>query len=240
MAKKAKGKDTPMTRWLKSLRAAHGLDQADLASDIGVSRSAVAMWETGTSVPEDMVSEIVKKFPDGPKPPDGPSKEKPFEVSVPGFTASFPKITLRYAGLVPTSDEWGDPLASDIPWEVEAKFDSPFRFVCKVTGESCYPALQQGDVTIWHQDLAPPPGRIVLAQRKQDHGCTVKELAQSADGKNHLVPVNPNASAPPDGDGWGVIARLVGVVFDDEDGTEVSIYRPKGITAKFLLKLRQT
>lgn len=227
-----------MTRWLKSLRAAHGLDQIDLAGEIGVSRSAVGMWETGTTVPDEMVSLIVSKFPDGPRPPDGPNKEKPFEVSNPGFTASFPKITLRYAGLVPTSDEWGDPLSSDIPWEVEAKFDSPFRFVCKVTGESCYPALQQGDVTIWHQDMAPQPGKIVLAQRRGDHGCTVKELGQNKDGTNCLLPINPNASAPPDGEGWGVIARLVGVIYEDEDGTEISVYRPNGITPKALKKMR--
>lgn len=227
-----------MTRWLKAVRAANGLDQLDLAEELKVSRSTVGMWETGSPVPEQFVKKMIELYPDGPKPPDGPDVDKPFEVSDPGFPVSFPKVTMRYAGLVPASENWGDPLSSDLPWEVDAKFDHPKRFVCRVTGLSCFPALQQGDVTIWHVDPAPPVGKIVIAQRKGDHGCTVKELGQEAGGRNTLIPINKDSEPPPDGDGWGVIAMLVGIEYEEEDGTEMSLYRPKGISPKLLTKLR--
>lgn len=123
-----------------------------------------------------------------------------------------PKARMRFAGLVPCSSDWGDPLQSEEIIEVSAQFGHPDRFAAKVVGESCWPALQPGDVTVWHRDLSPPFGVIVLAQRKGDHSCTVKKLEYDPkENRPRLVPVNTEYDAPDDGDGWGVIARLVGV-----------------------------
>lgn len=129
----------------------------------------------------------------------------------PKIPIGFPLTAMRYAGQVPCSTEWGDPLASEEFIEVEAQFEGPRRYAAKVVGDSCYPALVPGDITVWEQDLSPPYGVIVLAQRKPDHGCTVKQLTH--DGQRpHLTPLNPNYSEPDDGPGWGVVARLVAVL----------------------------
>lgn len=120
------------------------------------------------------------------------------------------KVRLRFAGVVPCSEAWGDPLESTEYVEVAGQFGGERRFVAKVAGDSCYPALLPGDLTVWEPDLSPPYGVIVLAQRKGDHGCTVKQLTHDGT-RPRLTPINPSASAPDDGEGWGVVARLVGV-----------------------------
>lgn len=99
---------------------------------------------------------------------------------------------------------------------------------------SCYPALRHGDVTIWHHDLNPAPGLIVLAQRKGDHACTVKELVwDEREKRNKLVPINPDYDDVDDCDGWGAIARLVAVVRKSEP-PEKSWYWPDGLKPKHL------
>lgn len=134
-----------------------------------------------------------------------------YPVDRPRIPVGFPLVAMRYAGEVPCSTDWGDPLASEEFIEVEVQFEGPRRFAAKVVGDSCFPALQQGDITIWQQDFSPPYGTIVLAQRKGDHGCTVKQLTH--DGQRpHLTPVNPAHDEPGDFEGWGVVARLVAVL----------------------------
>ena len=111
-------------------------------------------------------------------------------------------------------------------------------FAAKVIGDSCFPALVQGDLTIWHSEPNPPYGRIVIAQRKGDHGCTVKELHyDQAVLRPVLRPINPQYSAPPDGDGWGVIAFLVGLIREDSEGIEESYYNKRGFTPRQLLRI---
>lgn len=148
--------------------------------------------------------------------PDSAVRERPGPygqdlLGRPKIPVGFPMAQVRYAGQVPCGSEWGDPLASEEFVEVEAQFEGPRRFAAKVVGDSCYPALLPGDLTIWEQDFSPPYGAIVLAQRKGDHGCTVKQLTH--DGQRpHLTPVNPAHKEPADQDGWGVVARLVAVL----------------------------
>jgi len=144
---------------------------------------------------------------------------------------------IRFAGNVPAG-EWGDPLASEEMMEVDLRFVHNQRFAAKVIGDSCFPALVQGDVTIWHTDPNPPYGRIVIAQRKGDHDCTVKELHYDQTVLRPILkPVNPKYSAPPDGDGWGVIGYLVGLIREDSEGIEESYYNKRGFTAKQLIRI---
>ena len=123
-------------------------------------------------------------------------------------TVSHGMRRLRYAGTVPCGD-WGDPLDSEEMVDVDARYEHPKRFAATVSGDSCEPALMHGDFTVWHFDLAPSGGLIVLAQRKGDHACTVKQLKTDETGRHHLLPINPAYQEPAGGEGWGVIARLI-------------------------------
>ena len=211
-----------------------------LAKKIGKSRQSVHSWITGVSVPrtESEWQSIADVFglslEDLLDPRKDPTIIEPATeiLSRPLIPVGFKYIKLPFAGNVPAG-EWGDPLASDEFIELEnANFEHPRRFAAYVVGDSCFPALQQGDLTIWHADTAPPYRTIVLAQRKGDHGCTVKEMLYDQErGRVILHPINERYDEPADGDGWGVIARLVGVV-RERDGMKQTFYRPEGLAKK--------
>ena len=156
------------------------------------------------------------------------------DVSDPRIPIGFKTPKVRMAGNVPAGD-WGDPLASEEFIEVaDTRFEHPKRFAAYVVGNSCYPYLQPGDLTIWHFDQDPPYLSFVLAQRKGDHGCTVKELRWDEKlNRPVLHAPNPEYGLPDDGEGWGVIARLVGVQFGYE-GTSLTAYEEKGINKRKL------
>jgi hypothetical protein len=156
------------------------------------------------------------------------------ELTTPKIAVGFAPLKVRLAGNVPAGD-WGDPLASDEFIDVtDTRFEHPRRFAAHVVGTSCYPFLQPGDLTIWHLDPDPNYQVFVLAQRKGDHGCTVKELLR--DEKNQrpiLHSPNPAHDDPEDGSGWGVIARLVGVQFQ-HDGANLTVFEQTGVTKRKL------
>jgi len=133
------------------------------------------------------------------------------------------------------SNPWENPLDCEGFAEVsEVKFEHPKRFAAYVIGDSAYPWLQPGDLTIWHVDSNPMYGRIVLAQRKGDHGCAVKELIFDTDENTHILKaLNPSYEEHQEKDGFGVIARLVGVVLEHE-GATLTIYQDKGVMKKHL------
>jgi len=212
-----------------------------LAQQIGVSAARLSNWENGKHDPDDDYLEKIAKalgvpvgtLLDGTDGPSSNTVNSP-QLGMPSIPVGFPPLKIRYAGEVPAGD-WGDPLGSNEFVEVEAEFEHPKRFECRVIGMSCYPALRHDDRTIWHSDLNPAPGLIVLAQRRGDHGCTVKELVwDEASLRNRLVPINPAYDEPDDGDGWGVIARLVAVI-RKSDRPKKTWYWPDGLKPSDLM-----
>lgn len=156
------------------------------------------------------------------------------DVTDPELPVGFKPPVLRYAGEVPAGD-WGDPLASEDFREVkDIRWEHNRRFLTTIVGTSCYPFLQPADLCLWHLDPDPNYQVFVLAQRKGDHGCTVKELVRD-EARQRPILHSPNSDHgdAEDGEGWGVIARLVGVEFIHE-GTLLSAYEETGITKKKL------
>lgn len=218
-----------MAKWVRSIRTGNDLEQVEFASLIGKSRSAVAMYESGAPIPADVVSQILEAFPGANPPP----MTGDVQVTGPALSDELYRV-IKYAGTVPCSSDWGDPLSSSDSRPIDPKFAGKNRFLAKVVGDSCYPALQQGDLTVWETDNDPPYGVIVLAERNEDHACTVKELVYDDQaGRARLNPVNKRYEAPPDDGGWRVIARLVGVL-RTTDGPERTWYWPAGLRPRHL------
>lgn len=204
----------------KKLEAANW-SMARLAKAVGQHRQTVAKWLSGYADPRDpdMWQKMLEAIPD--------LENSKSPLSQPMGIYSYGYRNIRYAGVVPCGD-WGDPLDSEEMIPISAEFEHPKRFAATVAGDSCYPALLQGDLTIWHVDPAPTSGLIVLAQRKGDHGCTVKQLKIDDKGLPHLVPINPQYDEPENGDGWGVIAKLV-VVIRQGERIKHHFIKPEGI-----------
>lgn len=236
---------------LKQLRLAQSFQpsQEKFALTLGVSRASLSKYETGWPVPDHILQLIATKtgvplawFLDGRDTPVPTSKAvapisaaRPSgDLSNPAILRPSPLVLMKFAGSVPAGD-WGDPLASDEEVAMDVRFFDEKRYVTTVTGSSCFPALMQGDTAIWHEDLSPPPGLIVLAQRKHDHGCTVKQLIINRDGGFALRPLNPEYAFDLEGiEGWGVIARLVAVI-REFDGVEISWFQGSGLRPRHLL-----
>lgn len=141
---------------------------------------------------------------------------------------------LPFAGDVPAG-EWGDPLESVERVAVWPEAYGERRFVARAVGESCYPAILQGDLLIFQSDKAPPYGKIVLAQREEDHGCTLKQLQfNRAEKRPVLRTVNPFVDDPDETGGWYAVARLIGLE-REVDGATVRFFHPEGLTAKQLM-----
>ncbi len=200
-----------------------------LATAVGTNRQSVQQWLVGETKPRDpamwekmRLALIGKAMALG-------------DLDKPKIPVGFGMTQMRFAGEVPCAAEWGDPLSSDEFIEVEVQYEHPRRFAAKVVGNSCYPALRPGDITIWHSDTNPPYGLIVLAQQSGDHGVTVKQLDYEEKGQRPVLnPVNPASGKPEDGDGWGVIGRLVAVI-RVEDGLRKSWYMESGMRPKHLV-----
>lgn len=192
------------------------LSAAWLARQIGTSRQNLSNWLNGADPVDPTIwTRLLAAIPTAP-------------LENPTIPVGFPLVQMPLAGTVPAGT-WGDPLASEDFIEVEAKFEHRERFAARVIGDSCYPALQQGDLTIWHSDLSPQYGLIVLAQRRGDHGCTVKQLDYDESAARPVLrSINPAHLNPDDGDGWGAIARLVGVI-RNHDGLEQTWFLDKGL-----------
>jgi transcriptional regulator with XRE-family HTH domain len=222
----------PVAKWFRAVRSLEGLDQEGLARYLGKSRSAVAMYESGKRiVPPEDIAAILTAFPDAPpfplKQEVAPAGKLPLETI---------QHRIKYAGIVPCSSSWGEPLASEEEREIDGVFAGRNRFLCQVVGDSCWPALRQGDLTVWELDQAPTEGVIVLAQRAEDGACTVKELEYDRAQRRYLLkPVNPDHASPPDGEGWGVTARLVGVI-RQSDGPRKTWYWEPGLRPKHLIE----
>jgi transcriptional regulator with XRE-family HTH domain len=228
-----KRSDSPMSRWLRTVRSENGLDQEQLGQHVGKSRTAISAYECDRApVPMEVIAAIRTSFDRVPEPPLEGGGVMP--LGIPPVDATFAKIL--YAGTVPCSKDWGDALAGNEERDIEVKFAGAGRFLASVRGDSCFPALQQGDLTVWQRDEAPPYGVIVLAERLDGRECTVKQLVRE-NGVTRLKPVNPDSSEPFAPEGWLPTARLVGVIWID-DGPEATMYHPPGIQPKHLLRLR--
>ncbi len=159
------------------------------------------------------------------------------EVSDPRFAVTYLKMTIKHAGQIPAG-QWSDPGESEEFCEVEARLFKTNRFCAEIVGESCYPALQPGDFTIWEANRNPKLNKIIIAERYPDHAATVKVLIWDADLKRPaLFAINP-AFQEPLSEHWDAIAFLVHVSYTDDDGGEITFYREDGIRPEQLIKYR--
>lgn len=217
-----------------------GWNPARLAKALQLNKQSVYNWIRGSTMPQDesVFDRMLAAIPP-PRSEDtfahaAETKTPTGDLDRPRWLVSYTPLQMRFAGVVPAASDWGDPLASEEMIEVDARYEHPKRFAAQLVGSSCWPALHQGDLTIWHSDEAPASGLIILAQNLPEHQCTVKQLRLDDQGQAQLVPVNPNEKAPPIGDaGWYPIARLVAVV-RAAGRVERSWYNPAGLRAEDL------
>lgn len=202
---------------LREFRREKGWTQQELADALGVSRSLVAMVESGKSEIGAKVMVTLRSLGFEVR-----------EVGDPLIPASQLLVPLPYIGYIAASDpvNWTDPFESEtfeyVPPEMG---DARGRFACRISSDSMYPLLEPQDVCVFQRTDIPRIGQVILF--RSDEGLvTVKQLKH--DGfRFMLIPLNSRYDAfPAEG---SMLGYLVGIV--RERGTQrITIYDSSGIT----------
>lgn len=194
---------TTLGQRIRARRDAVGLTQEKLAAACGVSRAAVAQWESGVTRPS--LDNLVKaaealsvwlswlttgdqSLPDTPNPFADPAVRN--TPKPPGI----PVIDLARA------DQW-DALHATMPTDLERLTDdpglSPRTFALIIRDDSMAPEFREGDRIIVDPEVTPQPGDFVIAKLERDGEATFRKLRErgaDADGATmiELVPLNPD------------------------------------------------
>lgn len=164
---------------LRTVRAENQMTQAELARKIGVSKSAVAMWESGRREPDLRtlrelcnlfnigIDELVARIP---------RKETPLRIPVLGCVQA--GIPIEAIEDVMDYEE--------IPADMARKGE---YFALKIRGKSMEPRFREGDVVIVRRTPDVESGEIAIVLVNGGEA-TVKKVVKQNGGIT-LVPLNP-------------------------------------------------
>lgn len=214
---------TAAGRLRRARRASAGdITQDGLDKRLGLNRGRTFSYKSGKANPPDAylkaVAPLLGTTFEYLRYGEAPVVDKPLAP------VSFDRLPIKVVAAVPCGS-WEDPSDTEDLIEIEAKFYGAKRFASRIVGDSCWPVLQPGDLSIWQREPSAPVGTIVLA-RDANNAATVKRLAYK-DGRFVLESINPrypNAEA----ETWSVVGFLVGIVRMDGT-TEISFYNSGGI-----------
>ena len=168
---------------LQLLRKQHNMSQLKLATAIGVSRSTVAMWENGSSQPDNSMliklSELFNVSVDYLLGRD----ETP--ISSPSVSGTWIPVLGKVQAGVPV-----EAIQDIIDYEDISNIskDPSEYFALQVKGQSMEPKFSEGDVVIVKKQDTAEDGEIVIALVNGDEA-TIKKLKKRADGIV-LLPLN--------------------------------------------------
>lgn len=173
---------------LREIRRRAGMNQAELAARMGVSRSAIAMWESGGSQPDleklvglaDLFGVSVEHLLDC-----GGTSPRGVRIPIYGSVA---------AGIPIDAVTDYDPEDPDDFVEIDAATAAGGEFAAlRIKGSSMEPRFAEGDVVIVRRQPDAESGDIVIVT-VGDEEATCKKLQKTPDGLM-LISLNP-AYAP--------------------------------------------
>lgn len=190
-------------KMLRTIRVREGLDQAELAAKLGVSRSAVANWETGRAqIAEGHKAKITELFPDITS-----------EAVMPRVTRH--KWQIREWGSISAGDGQGNAAPPDFSETyIPADFDRDDFGAMTVQGDSMMDFLYPSDLVIFRDWKQEKIGHAMAAQLP-DGEWVVKVLVYEG-GRFWLRSCNPKY---PDiaMEDVRLAGYLVGIIRDDGD-----------------------
>lgn len=184
---------------LKSLRKREGLNQLELANSIGVSRSAISMYESGQREPDFETMETIADYFNvsmdylhGKSDKMGGSSKLP-QPTISENTTTYPVIGDVAAGYdhIAYEDWAGDTI--EIPDSYLCGHDKSDFFVLRVIGNSMYPLYRDGDkILVLKQSTLNYSGEIGVVLYNDDCGTLKKVEYKEGEDWLRLVPINPN------------------------------------------------
>ena len=177
---------------LKQLREESNLNQSDLARIIGVSRSAIAMYERGEREPDFETEEALADFFNVPIDylrgrQDSAAFQPP---SITDDVVCFPVLGDVAAGFEHVALTDWEGATAEFPRSALRGRPAEDYLALRVCGDSMYPFYLDGDVVlILRADTLEHDGQVALV-RYDGENATLKKVEQLQDGLR-LVPLNP-------------------------------------------------
>ncbi len=200
---------------LRKIRREKGWTQEELAERLGLTRSAVAAYETGRNTPPlSVYNQLVK---------EGFFVEVG-EPTVPAGELEVPLVSIGYVAASSVAD-WTDPFESEtfeyVPGHMGGERG---RFSCRIQSDSMMPLLLPDDVCVFQRSEIPKIGAVILF-RSIENRITVKLLTHK-DSEYVLHPLNARyEDVPAEGQ---MVGYLVGIVRKVGMRT-ITDYDPSGI-----------
>lgn len=177
---------------LKQLRDERELSQAELGRIVGVSRSAIAMYEAGEREPDFEVEEALADFFNVPI-DYLRGRQSSAAFPLPHITDDvirFPVLGEVAAGFDRIAIEDWDGATVEIPRSALRGRPAEDYLTLRVCGDSMYPFYLDGDVVLVLRTPAlERSGQVALVLYDGDNA-TLKKVEQLEDGLR-LVPINP-------------------------------------------------
>lgn len=177
---------------LKQLREESNLNQTELGRIIGVSRSAIAMYEAGEREPDFEVEEALADFFNVPIDylrgrQDSASFQQPH---VTDDVVCFPVLGDVAAGFEHVALTDWEGATAEFPRSALRGRPSEDYLALRVCGDSMYPFYLDGDVVlVLRTDALDHDGQVALV-RYDGENATLKKVEQLTDGLR-LIPLNP-------------------------------------------------
>ena len=179
---------------LKQLREEMNISQAELGRIVGVSRSAIAMYESGGREPDFETEEALADFFNVPidylRGRQTDVKEKHPAPAVTDDVICFPVLGEVAAGFEKIALTDWEGATVEVPRSALRGRPAEDFLTLRVCGDSMYPFYLDGDVVLV---LITPElehsGQVALVRYDGEHA-TLKKVEQLADGLR-LIPLNP-------------------------------------------------
>ena len=173
---------------IKKIRDEHHLTQEEFGKIVGVTDKAVSTWEKGTKTPRMGVIQKISEYYNIPK--SAILDDDPIESNA----TILPQADIRMIPLYESVSAGFGAAARDcvidyIPTVIHNPYEAAETIAIRVSGDSMYPKIEDGDTIVVHKQSSVDSGQIAVVLIDGEDA-VVKKVKYGADWVD-LVSINP-------------------------------------------------
>lgn len=165
--------------YIKRLRTEKGLTQEELGNLIGVKRAAVNKWESGLvqNLKRTTIQKLADIFNVNPSSfIDGDDTPEPSNIAAVISSDNIYKIPVFESVSAGFGAYASDCVIDFLPMVIENAYDVPDTIAIKVTGDSMYPKIEDGDIIVVRKQESVDSGDVAVLLLDGDEGLVKKVI----------------------------------------------------------------